>query len=195
MEILNANKDHKEQVVRVLSESFQSDPILNWISPKKDFPKLFFGTLSPIYFPHNHAYMVSDGSGTLLCLPLGVSPSLFIAIKTLFKILIFFDFSTLKRAVKVHSELEKHHYPSPHFYLFAMGVSKEAQGKGIGTRLLQESNKHCDLMGIPAYLENTNEANLPLYERLGFRTFKELKIDDAPTIWLMAREPQKVTSV
>ncbi len=44
---------------------------------------------------------------------------------------------------------------------------------------------------MPAYLESSNERNLPLYERNGFRVTGNLRaLSHGPTIWRMWREPQ-----
>jgi GNAT superfamily N-acetyltransferase len=65
------------------------------------------------------------------------------------------------------------------------------QGQGLGTQMLQEVLARADTDGVPAYLESSNERNLPLYERNGFRVIGELQaLGHGPTIWRMWREPR-----
>ncbi len=44
----------------------------------------------------------------------------------------------------------------------------------------------------PIFLENSKQANVPFYERHGFVVKETVGItndDDAPTLWIMVREP------
>ena len=43
--------------------------------------------------------------------------------------------------------------------------------------------------GLSAYLESSDLANVPLYERHGFRVTGEVVIPDGPVIPLMLRDP------
>ena len=47
----------------------------------------------------------------------------------------------------------------------------------------------CDAEGLSAYLESSDLANVPLYERHGFRVTGEVVIPDGPVIPLMWRDP------
>jgi ribosomal protein S18 acetylase RimI-like enzyme len=71
-------------------------------------------------------------------------------------------------------------------------VDPDHHGKGLGTALLRPVLERCDRDGIGAYLENTNETNLALYERLGFAVVNEFYICHvAPPIWPMWRDPEQ----
>ena len=59
--------------------------------------------------------------------------------------------------------------PRAHWYLPLIGVDPFHQRKGYGSALLRHVLRLCDRDGTPAYLESTNPANVPLYERHGFR--------------------------
>jgi ribosomal protein S18 acetylase RimI-like enzyme len=56
----------------------------------------------------------------------------------------------------------------PHFYLSLLGTSAEHRGRGHGLALLAENLRQIDATQMPAYLEASNIANVPLYERYGF---------------------------
>ena len=78
----------------------------------------------------------------------------------------------------------------PHFYLAVLGVLPSRQGAGLGSSLLNHTLSRLDEAGMPAYLENSNPANMPLYERHGFRVFDEISLrDGGPKEWCMWREP------
>ena len=77
-----------------------------------------------------------------------------------------------------------------HYYLFAIGVDPSLQGGGRGSRLIRANLDRCDAEGVPAYLENSKEQNLPFYERHGFRVIERHDMpNDGPSVWRMWREP------
>ena len=63
----------------------------------------------------------------------------------------------------------------PYIYLYAIGVSPEHQGKGIGSNLI---NKMLDYLPpeLPIYLETETEQNVKLYEKLGFNVLKKITV-------------------
>lgn len=99
-------------------------------------------------------------------------------------------FGGVGQAIRALDLLEQEHPKAPHYYLEIIGVEPEHQGKGIGSQLMASVLSRADQEGAPAYLENSKERNLPLYERHGFRVTKELHLPKGgPTVWLMWREP------
>jgi ribosomal protein S18 acetylase RimI-like enzyme len=79
-----------------------------------------------------------------------------------------------------------------HWYLGILGVDLDRQGQGIGSACMAPRLATCDAEGVPAYLESSNERNVPLYERHGFRTVGIIDLPDGPPLWRMWREPQPV---
>ena len=79
----------------------------------------------------------------------------------------------------------------PHYYLVFLGVRPEHQGKGLGSQLLKHTLNWLDETGLPAYLENSNKENTPLYEKHGFELFDEFKLNNGSlTEWCMWRKPK-----
>ncbi len=83
--------------------------------------------------------------------------------------------------------MEAAHPKFPHWYLFTLGTAPERRGKGIGSALLQPVLSRCDAEGVDAYLESSNERNIPLYQRHGFELCGEIHLPKGPTIWPMLR--------
>jgi GNAT superfamily N-acetyltransferase len=82
-----------------------------------------------------------------------------------------------------------HPHEPLHWYLFIIGSEQAAQGRGLGSALLSHMLHRIDSGGVPAYLESSNERNLDLSARNGFRVTGEVAIPCGPTIWPMWREP------
>ncbi len=94
-------------------------------------------------------------------------------------------------AFRYLQELEKAHPRQPHWYLGVLGTDPLQQGKGFGSAVMAPVLKRCDESGVAAYLESSKEANVPFYERHGFRVTRELTVKGGPTEWLMWRDPQE----
>jgi ribosomal protein S18 acetylase RimI-like enzyme len=58
--------------------------------------------------------------------------------------------------------------PEPHYYLLALGVRPDRQGKGVGGQLLRGMLARADREGAPIYLETQSPENVSLYQRFGF---------------------------
>ena len=78
----------------------------------------------------------------------------------------------------------------PHDYLSFLGVRPEAQGHGVGSRLLAGETVRLDAAGRHAYLETGNPRTLGLYGSHGFRVIGEFRPGgDGPQMWALWREP------
>ena len=76
------------------------------------------------------------------------------------------------------------------WYLYNLSIRKDAQGKGIASKLMRPMLAFCDRERMVAYLETNNEANVGLYRHYGFDLMKEELIPSTPvTHYSMVREP------
>jgi ribosomal protein S18 acetylase RimI-like enzyme len=76
----------------------------------------------------------------------------------------------------------------PYTYLQIIGVAPAFQGQGFGGQLLRALIKRSEQAGVSLYLETETEANVSMYEHLGFTVIKKivLPIIDLP-MWEMTR--------
>lgn len=90
-------------------------------------------------------------------------------------------------------ELHARHLPTPHTYLFFIGVDPSHQAKGYASRLIRPMLRRLDAQGMPCYLNTQNEKNTGLYEHFGFRIIDRQTIPDSSIVHTaMVREPRPV---
>jgi ribosomal protein S18 acetylase RimI-like enzyme len=96
------------------------------------------------------------------------------------------------RILALQSAIDAHHPKSrPYAYLWFLGVRPNAQGRGIGSRLLRAAGRRLDAEGLGAYLETQTRRNVSLYRRHGFEVTAEFHArEDSPPMWGMWREPR-----
>jgi GNAT superfamily N-acetyltransferase len=89
--------------------------------------------------------------------------------------------------------MEDRHPDEPeHWYLEVLAADLDRQGRGIGSACMRPLLDRADAEGTPCYLESSNEKNVPLYERNGFRVTDVVDLpDDGPALFLMWRDPQR----
>ena len=76
------------------------------------------------------------------------------------------------------------------WYLYNLSIKKDAQGKGIASKLLRPMLQFCDDEKMVAYLETNKESNVGLYMHYGFDLMKEELIPKTPvTHYSMVRKP------
>ena len=79
--------------------------------------------------------------------------------------------------------------PPQHWFLQAIGVSPQYQGKGYASKLLRPMLLRIDKEGLPCYLETLEEQNVRLYEHFGFKVIEESNVPNTNlTNWAMLRD-------
>lgn len=74
----------------------------------------------------------------------------------------------------------------PHVHLGPIGVAPAAQGKGVGTALMQRYIEHLEQERIAGYLETDRPENVEFYKKFGFVLRHEEELIGTPT-WYMWR--------
>jgi GNAT superfamily N-acetyltransferase len=189
-----ASVDDVQRLKTVLAEAFFEDPVFSWLIPEdgKRLARLrrYFGIdLRHFALPHGHVWTTGDLTGAALSLPPGawrVPPRSTLLHGSAFGI-------HLLRAARMGATMEWRHareLRGPHYYVRDIGVRPDMQGKGLGSVLMGPTLERCDREGLPAYIEASSERSAALYERLGFRHVKELRVGGSPPLWLMIRPVQ-----
>lgn len=189
-----ASAEDVQGLKTVLAEAFFDDPMFGWLIPEDSKRRArlrrYFGIdLRHYTLPRGRVWTNAELSGASLTLPPGkwrVPPH-----TTLLQGRAFGNH--LSRAARIGAAMEWRHARElrrPHYYVRDIGVHPDMQGKGLGSALMRPTLERCDREGLPAYIEASSERSAALYERLGFRHTKELRVGGSPPLWLMIRPPQ-----
>jgi ribosomal protein S18 acetylase RimI-like enzyme len=173
--------------INVLETAFLTDPPTRYIWP--DFQQYIniFGSFVDAFagraFKHGTACCVDDLSGVALWLPPGVSPD-HVALDRVFVSSV--TGPQRHEAAETFAQMRAYYPDEPHWHLALLGVDPLRQGEGLGSALLDYSLTR---MGVDlAYLENSNPANIPLYERFGFQLQGRIQVGEYPPLFPMVRK-------
>jgi GNAT superfamily N-acetyltransferase len=179
-----------------LARAFYDDPHFRWIV-RDDTKRIrtlergFTTFIKRIWLPKNESYTHERLIGGAHWLPPGTWHMGVLAQLALLPALVRALRGDTPRLLKGLTFIEgKHPHDPPHWYLAAIGVVPEWQGRGFGAALMRGVLERCDAEGLPAYLEAGTPRSRELYAREGFEVLEECRYaSDGPPLWRMWREP------
>ncbi len=190
--VRNARADDLRAVSLALARAFRDDPVHRWILPNEfDWAiasDAFFAMVMGDMLRHESVFTTEAREGASFWVPPypqipSLGERLAMAVRW---------YAALGRRARAVGEqlarIERAHPLEPHWYLAVLGTDPRHQGRGVGSALLAPILARCDADRVPAYLESSKRANVPFYERHGFRVLGELAIQGGPVIWRMLRE-------
>jgi ribosomal protein S18 acetylase RimI-like enzyme len=196
LRVRRARAEDHDAVVSVLARAFDSDPMVRYLLRQDGrrtaaYRLCFSAFFRHMCLPHGEVWLEEEGRGAALWTPPGawqvslartiaMGPSLISAAGP----------ARILRSARAMARVQAIHPARPHYYLFALGVDPDAQGRGIGSAILTKVLELCDKDGVGAYLEASTASSARLYARSGFRGEDEFRMaEDAPPIWPMWRDP------
>ena len=184
----------RDATARMLARAFDDDPLALYIFPgdrvrPAGLRSFFTIQLRHMFLPAGESYVTDDVSSVALWVPPGRAPLGAAAALRLAPLLRHTRTRT-PQTLRLLAAVDSRHPRQPHYYLGVLGTDPPAQGKGLGSAVMEPVLKRCDSEGIPAYLESSKERNVPFYRRHGFEVTEELRLPGAPPLWLMWREPR-----
>ncbi|HEX2884986.1 GNAT family N-acetyltransferase [Vineibacter terrae] len=178
----------RERAIAVIVLAFSRDPMARWSYPD---PHLYLAHFPNVVramggqgFVHGSADHIDGCTGVALWLPPGVAP----------------DHAALAGTMagvpeRLHAEVSavveqmaQFHPAEPHWFLPLIGVDPTCQHRGYGSALLRHALRRCDEDHVPAYLESSNPANIPLYQRHGFDVLGTIQAGSSPPMTAMLRK-------
>jgi len=197
-EVVALGRQDVDDAAWALARAFHEDPFFAWLwpDPGARAPRVRWLLRLELELGRRGGGAVrsSDPGGAAVWFPPGRLPGLMDVVRTGFLAApLRMGVGPFARFTRVHGRMartQETHAPEPHWYLMSIGVDPERQGHGLGSGLVRFGLSRADAAGVPCYLENSNEGNLPFYEHHGFRVLEAATLGrDGPKEWIMRREP------
>ena len=191
----------KAQAVEVLARAFLGDPMYTSLIPDADerarsLRWLWSGLLT-YGLRYGEVHTTPEVKGVACWLPPGQTQvTLWRTLRSgmaLPRAVMRFSKESRRRTLGLLEYVDALHaeITEPHWYLWVLGVDPDAQGQGIGGRLLKPVLARADESGTACYLETETESNVGFYERRGFDVVHEGVVPgETIRLWTMLRKPQ-----
>ncbi len=192
-------KKDLDRLAEVAADAYQDYPLHNWFTKGK-YDKKASKLLMQISLKTmtKDAIIYADSeelNGFAAWLPFGFTgnKALPFLLKGGLKLFFHSGFGLIGRLQtyeKYAMNLKKEFTDNYDWYLFNLSVKKDAQGKGIASKLMRPMLKFCDDEKMVAYLETNKEQNVGLYNHYGFELKKEELIPKTNVMhYAMVRQP------
>lgn len=194
-----ATRSDVPRLGRALSAAFAADPIWRWLVPADAAwaatPPLFAHEVAR-RVPHGQAYTDDARGGVAVWVPpggrLGRAQRVLRDLRDAPSAARVFRPGRIRDGLAVQAAMKAGTPREDHWYLAVLGVDPDHQGRGLGGTLIAPVLRRCDLDGVGAYLESSNERNVPFYRRHGFEAVDVVRPNGSPPMTLMWRDPRPV---
>jgi ribosomal protein S18 acetylase RimI-like enzyme len=180
------------RAARAVARGFHDNEIWVWMLPgerrrRSMLPRHYRAMIRHVFLPRGAAWTTEDTLGAALWYPPGTHH--FSRREQLIELLSLLPegITALRRGARFDTMRFEHFPTEPHWYLNTLAVVPEAQGRGIGSALIEPGLARADADRLGAYLETQRESNIPFYRRFGFELTEEIGLPDGPPLWLMWR--------
>jgi GNAT superfamily N-acetyltransferase len=180
--------------VETLARAFHADPVWSWAFPDPDLRleqhRAVWGLVATAALGYESAWLTGDCAAVALWIPPGKPELRPEDEERLDEMLTELLGDGAARVLETFARFEAAHPETePHYYLSLLGTSPDQRGRGLGMGLLAATLERIDAEGAPAFLESSNPANTPRYERLGFVPCGEFELSgDGPSVTQMWRD-------
>lgn len=202
IEIKTLSNDLLKKLSEIMGDAFQHYPVSLYFShKKKDVKKAqahFYRLIIKYAFHYGKIYCIDDYSAAVMLVPpeKGEMSTLDIITHTTPLWFIKLGFTFITRVLYVSTFMDKNQsrYADEHsWYLFAIGVKQEHQGKKLASILLNHVLDMLDTQKLSCYLETFKDINVSIYKRFGFELMNTEQIPKSPlTLYAMLRKPKPI---
>lgn len=179
----------RDRAISVIVSAFTEDPVERWLFPDPVQYRTHFAAFVAAFagdaIHQQTAWTVGDFNAAALWLAPGAAVDEQAIVAALADGVAPEQheetFSVLEQMDRAHPAFE-------HWYLPWLGVVLDAQGSGLGGRLLEHGLAIVDRDHLPVYLETPNPRTVSFYERHGFVVSAESQAGRCPPVISMLRD-------
>ena len=181
--MIKADKIHKQRVIDILSDCFEANKTVNYIvkqdEKKKERIRFLMDYSFDMCLEAGQILMTDDMNGVIICSnstsKLPILEEAFQTAKFVWKVS---GIDGIGRVLKRETYLNSYHpQDEEYMYIWFMGVDKGAQGKGVGSAMIDELIRESNLTDKTIYLETSSESHLQFYKKHGFDVYHIAKED------------------
>lgn len=188
-----AVRDELDALTETLTLAFREDPTWSWgFSVRErglDAMREAWRLLLSSALDHGWVWRTEPAAAVALWIPPG-RPDLLPEDEERFKPLMIEALGAdSRRLLETLKRFDDARPSEPHYYLSLLGTHPDHSGQGWGMGLLADNLGRIESEGAAAYLESSNPANVPRYERLGFAVFDEFDVGNGISVAQMWRDP------
>jgi ribosomal protein S18 acetylase RimI-like enzyme len=174
-----SNKD-KASIVEILTTAFDTNKSVNYIikqdGKRTERIRNLIDYSFEMCFRFGRVYLSEDkkACGLILLPHLKKTniASVSLDIQLVFKSI---GLQNIGKVMKREQNIKGFHPKTPFVYLWFIGVKPEFQGKGVGSKLLNEIITESKTLALPVYLETSTDQNIPWYQKRGFQPYHVLE--------------------
>jgi GNAT superfamily N-acetyltransferase len=180
-------------VAETLARAFYADPVWSWAFPdperRLEQHRAVWGLAAEAAVDYEWVWLLDECAATALWIPPGrpeLRPQDEERLESLLGEMLG------DGAARVMETFERfdaaHPTEEPHYYLSLLATNPDHGRRGLGMGLLADNLARIDAEGAAAFLESSNPANVPRYERLGFSVCGDFELpEDGPRVIQMWR--------
>lgn len=177
--MIRAGIEDKNRIVDILSNSFDDNKSVNYIIQQDAKRKQRIRNLMAYSFDVCHSFgdvfLSENKKGcALILMPDKKKSSLRSILLDVKLATSVIGLRNVMKALNREASIKKIQPQAPLYYLWFIGVDSSEQGKGIGSKLLNDVIEEGISQNRTICLETSTIKNLPWYEKYGFKTYHEL---------------------
>lgn len=176
-----AKAHDRDAVVKLLAASFNANPAVNdTIIPDKHRDRRLISLMEYIFdtgFAREGVFVTDDLLGAVVMYdPVSSPAKISDLLRQLKLVRKSIGWSRMKYASAKDRKMNSFRPATPHLYLQMIGTAPEAQGKGVGSKMISFILETSASTKKPVYLETSVLKNVEMYKKKGFTVHGDWKI-------------------
>lgn len=190
--VRHLQRDEIAKAASMLAASFDDDPLFRFLLPdasrRATLLRWFHESALTECIAVGGAFTTNDGpeTGAIGLVPPGHWPiPLYRTLRSIAVPRALPTFHLARHGLHIEGRIRSLHPPSPHVYVYVLGVHPSLKGRGLGAALMRHACAMAKAKPCVVHLETSNPVNLPFYRRFNLEVGTEIVSHGGPPVWTM----------